>query len=98
RAQRMADVFEGRVADPMMQGAPTMAHLTLAVALDVAAKPRFRRSHHRPAATGRLDGPHFGAALNATDEPTAIASKKTLGRFNGPAVETRRPDLSGPAA
>ena len=41
RAQRMADVFEGRVADPMMQGAPTMAHLTLAVALDVAAKRGF---------------------------------------------------------
>jgi len=38
RAQRMADVFEQRVADPLMQGAPTMAHLTLAVALDVARK------------------------------------------------------------
>jgi glutathione S-transferase len=41
RAQRMADVFEGYVADPLMQGVPTMAHLTLAVALDVAAKRRF---------------------------------------------------------
>jgi glutathione S-transferase len=41
RAQRMADLFEGRVADPLMQGAPTMAHLTLAVALDVAAKRGF---------------------------------------------------------
>jgi glutathione S-transferase len=41
RAQRMADVFEGRVADPLMQGTPTMAHLTLAVALDVAAKRGF---------------------------------------------------------
>jgi glutathione S-transferase len=38
RAQRMADVFERRVADPLMQSAPTMAHLTLAVALDVARK------------------------------------------------------------
>ena len=38
RAQRMADVFEERVSDPRMQGTPTMAHLTLAVALDVAAK------------------------------------------------------------
>jgi glutathione S-transferase len=36
RAQRMADVFEGRMADPLMQGVPAMAHLTLAVALDVA--------------------------------------------------------------
>ena len=41
RAQRMADAFEGRVADPMMQGVPTIAHLTLAVALDVAAKRGF---------------------------------------------------------
>ena len=41
RAQRMADKFEGCVADPLMQGAPTMAHLTLAVALDVAAKRGF---------------------------------------------------------
>jgi glutathione S-transferase len=41
RAQRMADVFEGHVADPLMQSAPTMAHLTLAVALDVAAKRGF---------------------------------------------------------
>jgi glutathione S-transferase len=41
RAQRMADVFEDRVADPLMQGAPRMAHLILAVALDVAAKRGF---------------------------------------------------------
>jgi glutathione S-transferase len=41
RGQRMADVFEGRVADPLMQGTPTMAHLTLAVILDVAAKRGF---------------------------------------------------------
>ena len=38
RAQRMADVFEQRVTDPIMQSAPTMAHLTLAAALDVARK------------------------------------------------------------
>ena len=41
RAQRMADVFERRVADPLMRGTPTMAHLLLAVALDVAAKRGF---------------------------------------------------------
>jgi glutathione S-transferase len=41
RAERMADVFEDRAADPLMQGTPTMAHLTLAVALDVAAKRGF---------------------------------------------------------
>jgi glutathione S-transferase len=38
RMQRMADFFEARVADPLRQGAPAMAHLILAVALDVARK------------------------------------------------------------
>ena len=41
RAQRVADTFEQHVASPLLQGAPTMAHLTLAVALDVAAKRGF---------------------------------------------------------
>ncbi len=36
RMQRMADFFEARVSDPLLQGAPAMAHLILAVALDVA--------------------------------------------------------------
>jgi glutathione S-transferase len=36
RANRMADVFEDRVADPLMRGTPCMAHLILAVALDHA--------------------------------------------------------------
>jgi glutathione S-transferase len=40
RAQRMVDLFEGRVPD-LMQSAPSMAHLILAVALDVAAKRGF---------------------------------------------------------
>lgn len=34
----MADVFEGRVSDPLMQGAPTMAHLTVAVSVELAHK------------------------------------------------------------
>ncbi|HEY7246963.1 MAG TPA: glutathione S-transferase family protein [Xanthobacteraceae bacterium] len=38
RSQRMADVFETRVCDPLMQGAPRMAHLILAVSVDVARK------------------------------------------------------------
>ena len=41
RAQRMADVFEGRMADPLFRGAPNMAQLILAVALDVARKRGF---------------------------------------------------------
>jgi glutathione S-transferase len=38
RTQRMADFFEDRVADPPMQGAPGMAHLILAVAVEMARK------------------------------------------------------------
>jgi glutathione S-transferase len=38
RMHRMADFFEARVADPLLQGAPGMAHLILAAALDVARK------------------------------------------------------------
>jgi glutathione S-transferase len=38
RVQRMADFFEERVADPLMQGSPCMAHLILAVAVEMARK------------------------------------------------------------
>jgi len=38
RSQRMADVFEGHVANPLMQGAHGMAHLILAVAVEMARK------------------------------------------------------------
>src|SRR5580698_9937862 len=38
RANRMADVFEDHVTDPLMRGPPCMAHLILAVALDHAHK------------------------------------------------------------
>src|SRR5262249_6848479 len=36
RAQRMADFFEQRATDPLMQGPPSMAHLILAVAVEMA--------------------------------------------------------------
>ncbi len=36
RSERMADVFEGHVADPLMQGPLCMAHLILGVALERA--------------------------------------------------------------
>ena len=38
RAQRMTDFFEDRVTDPLMQGSPRMAHLILAVAVEMARK------------------------------------------------------------
>jgi glutathione S-transferase len=36
RSRRMADFFKARVADPLMQGPPGMAHLILAVAVELA--------------------------------------------------------------
>src|SRR5262249_19263373 len=39
RARRMADFFEGRATDPLMQGPPSMAHLILAVAVAMARNP-----------------------------------------------------------
>jgi glutathione S-transferase len=41
RAERMADHFEDRMTDPIMQGTPRMAHLILAAALDMADKRGF---------------------------------------------------------
>jgi glutathione S-transferase len=38
RSHRMADFFETCVADPLMQGPPGMAHLILAVAVELARK------------------------------------------------------------
>jgi len=38
RAQRMADFFEDHATDSLMQGAPGMAHLILAVAVEMARK------------------------------------------------------------
>jgi glutathione S-transferase len=38
RAQRMADYFEDSVTDPLMQGRPAMAHLILAVGVEMARK------------------------------------------------------------
>jgi len=38
RSQRMADFFEVRVGDPLMQGPPSMAHLILAVAVELGRK------------------------------------------------------------
>ena len=49
RTQRMADLFEGEVAHPLLQGPTTMAHLVLAVAVEFARKRGTRRSHRRPA-------------------------------------------------
>jgi glutathione S-transferase len=41
RSQRMASFFEERVPDPPMQGVPRMAHLILAVSVELARKRGF---------------------------------------------------------
>ena len=38
RSERMANLFEAKISDPAMRGAPNMAQLILAVALDAARK------------------------------------------------------------
>ena len=38
RSQRMANIFEEYVTDPLMQGTPHMAHLILSVAVEMARK------------------------------------------------------------
>jgi glutathione S-transferase len=38
RSERMAIFFEARVSDPLLQGTPRIAHLILAVSLDMARK------------------------------------------------------------
>src|SRR5262249_29062193 len=38
RSQRMANLFEARVSDPLMNAEPAMAHLTVAVSLEMARK------------------------------------------------------------
>jgi glutathione S-transferase len=38
RTRRMADFFEDRVTDPLMQGPPAMAHLILAIAVETARR------------------------------------------------------------
>jgi len=38
RSERMADLFEARACDPLMEAEPAMAHLTVAVSLEMARK------------------------------------------------------------
>ena len=40
RSQRLADLFEAKVADPMLQGAPNMAQLVLAITIETARTRR----------------------------------------------------------
>jgi glutathione S-transferase len=38
RSQRMADLFEARTSEPLMEAEPGMAHLIVAVSLEMARK------------------------------------------------------------
>ena len=69
RSRRMADHFEARVSDPLMQGAPGMAHLTLAVTLE----------HARSRGLGDLtsERPQLAAwMLRICDRPSVHATAK----------------------
>jgi glutathione S-transferase len=79
RAQRMADVFEGRIADPLMQGAPNMAQLILAVALDVA-RTQVRGSYYRPPAARHLDTLHVRALFDAKYGTTVMEMSALRGK------------------
>ncbi len=78
RAQRMADEFEGCVADPLMQGEPTMAHLTLAVALDVAAKRGFGDITVGRAQLADLDALHVRVPFDAKNSPAVMMPNTIL--------------------
>ena len=70
RAKRMADVFEDHVTDPLMQGAPCMAHLILAVALDMSDKHGFGDlTSGRPRLADWMR-PISQSSFNAEDGPT----------------------------
>ncbi|HKU99698.1 MAG TPA: glutathione S-transferase N-terminal domain-containing protein [Vineibacter sp.] len=60
RAQRMADFFENHVSDPLMQGPPRMAHLILAVAVEMAHQRRLV-----DLTTGRQRLAHWMRSLSA---------------------------------
>ena len=67
RSQRMADAFEARAADPLMQGAPGMAHLVLAVALEISRESGLGDlTHGRPKLTTWLRGISGRPSMQAT--------------------------------
>lgn len=72
RAQRMADVSEGHVADPLMQGAPTMVHLTIAVVSLMA-----------PAALC-LDAVYVRAPFDAKNNPAVMPGPVCSGELRKP--------------
>jgi hypothetical protein len=95
RAKRMADVFEGRVTDPLMQSAPTMAHLSLAVALDVAAKRGFGDLTTGRPPSRSLDARHVRAGFNAKHGAAVMrrVSFESVGQ-----EQSGYPSMSAPAA
>ena len=67
RGQRMANLFESEAATPLLQGAPNMAHLVLAVALDFARNRGFGDlTEGRPQLAAWLARMHDLPSLRAT--------------------------------
>jgi glutathione S-transferase len=67
RGQRMADLFEGEVVTPLLQGPPNMAHLVLAVTLDFSSNRGFGDlTDGRPQLAAWLARMHELPSLRAT--------------------------------
>jgi glutathione S-transferase len=67
RGQRIANLFESEAATPLLQGAPNMAHLVLAVALDFARERGFGDlTERRPQLAAWLARMHELPSLRAT--------------------------------
>src|SRR5262249_15819237 len=78
RAQRMADVFEGRIADPLMQGAPKYGPVNSPPASCFCAQTRLRRSYYRPPTARRLDALHVRTPVDAKDGATVMPPSTAL--------------------
>jgi len=70
RSQRMADLFEARMSDPLMRRAPCMAYLILAVSLDLSRKRGpGDLTNGRPALAAWMRGMSDLPAMRATALP-----------------------------
>jgi glutathione S-transferase len=69
RAQRMADFFEGRVSDPLMQGTPGIARLILAVAVEMAKSAGWAISRRAVRSSRPGWAPDVRSPVDATNGP-----------------------------
>jgi glutathione S-transferase len=85
RARRMADFFEDRATDPLMQGPLCMAHLILAVGIEMARK--------RGLSDLKLDQPNLWPSFDAEDCPAVNPNHKTSKPLRPATLHSRTPRL-----